>query len=141
MQTQSILKTGLTLPSIALLLDGHMAKQETETLGARIARLRREKGMTQVELAQQLQVSQPVVSDYENDVIRLPTDAVVQVAELLGVSADELLGIKTAARAVGGGNSIKNRRLYRRMQEIEKLPRRDQEALLRTIEAFISKTA
>jgi hypothetical protein len=31
-------------------------------------------------------------------------------------------------------------RRYRRMQEIEKLPRRDQEALLRTIEAFISKT-
>ena len=27
------------------------------------------------------------------------------------------------------------------MQEIEKLPRRDQEALLRTIEAFISKTS
>jgi transcriptional regulator with XRE-family HTH domain len=140
MQTQGIPKTSLTLPPITYLLDGAMAKQDTETLGARIARLRREKGMTQVELAQRLNVSQPVVSDYEHDVIRLPTDAVVQVAELLGVSADELLGMKTAVRAASGA-SIKNRRLYRRMQEIEKLPRRDQEALLRTIEAFISKTA
>lgn len=43
-----------------------------------------------------------------------------------------------AARTDSG---IKNRRLYRRMQEIEKLPRRDQKALLRTIEAFISKTS
>ena len=57
-----------------------MAKsQDTESLGQRIARLRREKGLTQAELAQRLQVSQPVVSDYENDVIRLPADVVVQI--------------------------------------------------------------
>lgn len=117
-----------------------MAKnQDTETLGHRIARLRRERGLTQAELAQQLEVSQPVVSDYENDVIRLPADVVVQIAEILGASTDELLGMKPAA-ARNSSASIKNRRLYRRMQEIEKLPRRDQEALLRTIEAFISKT-
>ena len=39
-------------------------------------------------------------------------------------------------KANGG---LKNRRLARRLQEIEKLPKRDQQALLRTIEAFISK--
>lgn len=117
-----------------------MAKsQDTETLSARIARLRREKGLTQAEIAQRLQVSQPVVSDYENDVIRLPADVVMQIAEILDASTDELLGMKAQASRSDGG--IKNRRLYRRMQEIEKLPRRDQEALLRTIEAFISKTS
>jgi transcriptional regulator with XRE-family HTH domain len=117
-----------------------MAKQDIETLGVRIARLRREKDMTQAALAEHLQVSQPMISDYENDVIRLPTDALVQVAEMLGISTDELLGMKTLARAATSSNSIKNRHLFRRMQEIEKLPRRDQEALLRTIEAFISTT-
>ena len=30
-------------------------------------------------------------------------------------------------------------RLQRRIQEIEKLPKRDQEALFRTIDAFLSK--
>ncbi len=54
---------------------------------------------------------------------------------------DEQLGIKAAARPSGVNGQIKNRRLYRRMQQIEQLPRRDQDALLRTIEAFISKTA
>ena len=63
MHTPAIQKTTLTLPSIAVLLDGHMAKQDTETLGARIARLRREKGLTQSELAEALKVSQPVISD------------------------------------------------------------------------------
>lgn len=140
MHSQATVKTALTLPSIALLVDGPMAKtSDSETLGTRIARLRREKGMTQIELAERLQVSQPVVSDYENDVIRLPADVVVQIAEILGASTDELLGMKVRATRSTASDSIKNRRLYRRMQEIEKLPRRDQEALLRTIEAFISK--
>jgi hypothetical protein len=57
---------------------------------------------------------------------------------LSGASTDELLGMK-APPTRSSGASIKNRRLYRRLQEIEKLPRRDQEALLRTIEAFISR--
>ncbi|MFO1469018.1 MAG: helix-turn-helix transcriptional regulator [Steroidobacteraceae bacterium] len=130
-----------TLPSIAPLLDRLMAKTSTpETLGARIARLRRDKGLTQIELAEHLQVSQPVVSDYENDVIRLPADALAQIAQILDASSDELLGLKAAARLSAANGRIKNRRLYRRLQQIEQLPRRDQDALLRTIEAFISKT-
>lgn len=142
MHTPATVKTALTLPLIPWQAETAMAarSQDTETLGRRIARLRREKGMTQTELAERLQVSQPVVSDYENDVIRLPADVVMQIAAVLGSSTDELLGMKSPAARSSAGNSIKNRRLYRRMQEIEKLPRRDQEALLRTIEAFISKT-
>jgi hypothetical protein len=35
---------------------------------------------------------------------------------------------------------VKNRRLSRRLQAIDALPKRDQEALLRTIDAFISKS-
>jgi transcriptional regulator with XRE-family HTH domain len=107
-----------------------------DTLGRRIARLRRDRGLTQVELAERLGITQPAVSDYENDDTRLSAEAVIQIARILGVSADELLGIKETSSSPG---SPRNRRLYRRLQEIEKLPRRDQQALLRTIEAFISK--
>jgi transcriptional regulator with XRE-family HTH domain len=109
-----------------------------ETLGARIARLRRDLGMTQAELAERLGVSQPAVSDYENGDIRLPADVVVEIARIVGVSTDELLGLKDSAPKAGPPSS-RSRRLYRRLQDIEKLPRRDQQALLRTIEAFLSK--
>jgi transcriptional regulator with XRE-family HTH domain len=115
------------------------AGKTPDTLGTRIARLRRDKGLTQVELAERLGVTQPAVSDYENDDIRLSADVVVQIAGILGVSTDELLGLKeTPGKAAA---SPKNRRLYRRLQDIEKLPRRDQQALLRTIEAFLSKAS
>lgn len=114
------------------------ANKATGSLGQRIARLRRDRGLTQVELAERLGVTQPAVSDYENDDTRLPADVAIQIARILGVSADELLGLKEATAGMPGS---RNRRLQRRLQEIEKLPRRDQQALLRTIEAFISKTA
>ena len=108
-----------------------------ETMGNRIARLRKDKGMTQTELAEALGVSQPVVSDYENDVIGLDSARIVQLAQILGVSADEILGLEKAIKATSAG--MGNRRLYRQLQSIDKLPKRDQEALLRTIDAFLSK--
>ena len=60
----------------------------------------------------------------------------IRFARELGISADELLGLEKPAQEA---TTIRNRRLRRRVQEIEKLPRRDQEALLRTIEAFLAK--
>lgn len=107
-----------------------------DPIGTRIAQFRRDKGMTQKELAERLDVSQPVISDYENDVIRLPADVVLQLARILEVTTDEIFGLKVEARANGG---LKNRRLSRRLNAIDALPKRDQEALLRTIDAFISK--
>lgn len=107
------------------------------SIGTRIALLRKERGLTQKELAERLAVSQPVVSDYEHDVIRIPADVAVAIARVLDVSTDELLGLKREARSTAG---VKNRRLSRRLQAIDALPKRDQEALLRTIDAFISKT-
>lgn len=99
--------------------------------------MRRQKSLTQNELARALNVSQPVVSDYENDVIKLSGETIVALTQILGASADEILGLEKPARAASA--SIKNRRIYRQLQSIDRLPKRDQEALARTIDAFLAK--
>lgn len=104
-----------------------------ESIAQRLARIRRERGFTQVELAQRLGVAQPVVSDYERGELRLHGQLIVRLSEILGVSSEELLGLKKAP----SNGAIKNRRLLRRLQAIERLPRRDQQALLRTIDRFL----
>jgi len=70
------------------------------TMGNRIGMLRRRKGMKQEELAEKLGVSPQAVSKWENnqtcpDIALLP-----KLAQLLGVSVDELLTGKTAEPTV-----------------------------------------
>lgn len=108
-------------------------RETGETIAQRLARIRRERGLTQVELAQRLGVAQPVVSDYERGELRLHGELIVKLSDILGVSSEELLGLKKAP----SNGALKNRRLLRRLQAIERLPRRDQQALLRTIDRFL----
>ena len=88
------------------------------------------------ELAERLEISQPMASDYERGKLRLHGELIIQLSEILGVSADEILGISPPKAAKG---AVKNRRLSHRLQAIDQLPKRDQDALFRTIDAFISR--
>ena len=61
-------------------------------LGLTISKLRKEKGMTQEELAEKVNVSAQAVSKWENE-ISMPDISVLPVlAEIFDVSIDELLG-------------------------------------------------
>ena len=60
-------------------------------LGARIASLRREAGLNQAELAQQLQISPSAVGMYEQGRREPSADTLVAMAQLFGVSLDYLL--------------------------------------------------
>lgn len=108
--------------------------QSTESFGARLARLRKERGFTQVELAKKVGMIQALISDYENNKLRPYADVVARFAVALGVSSDELLGIVPAK----SNGVVKNRRFARRLDQVDRLPKRDQEALLRTIDAFLA---
>ena len=61
------------------------------TIGKRIALLRKEKGLTQEELATHMGVSPQAVSKWENDQNCPDISALPKLAKLLGVSVDELL--------------------------------------------------
>ena len=62
-----------------------------DTIGKRIGYHRRQKGMTQEELAQKLGLSAQAVSKWENDQTCPDIQLLPQLCELLGISTDELL--------------------------------------------------
>ncbi len=64
------------------------------TLGMMIASLRKENGMTQLELAQKMCVTDKAVSKWERDLSCPDVNSIPQLAELLGVSVDELMQSK-----------------------------------------------
>ena len=70
------------------------------TIGKRIALLRKEKGLTQEELASHMGVSPQAVSKWENDQTCPDISALPKLARLFGVTVDELLEGKEETPAV-----------------------------------------
>lgn len=70
-----------------------------KTLGMMIAELRKAQGMTQLELAEKMGVTDKAVSKWERDLSCPDVNSLPNLAAILGVSVDELMQIKQEAAA------------------------------------------
>ncbi len=61
--------------------------------GDRLAQLRRERGITQAELARMLDVRQNQISGYENGRFKPSTETLITLIKILDTTADYLLGL------------------------------------------------
>ena len=103
-------------------------------LNEQLATLRKARGMTQADVAEALELPQGLISNFEKGVRRLHSDQIVQFAELFHVSIDELFGRKTKKNAESSELGL---HLIRRMQQIEKLPKSRQKAVLVSIDMML----
>jgi len=104
-----------------------------EPLGERIARLRKERGYSQVEMAERIGIIQALVSDYEKGKLRLTADMAIRFARALEVTTDELLQPKKSRQ-----RPLKPRRkVLRRLEQIEALPSHHQQTLLKSIDFML----
>jgi transcriptional regulator with XRE-family HTH domain len=127
---------GVRMPPNAMAQRRGIATEEgSAEIGERIARLRKERGITQVEMADRLGLSQPVVSDYERGSLRVHGELIAMLAKILRVSADEILGLEKTSTPRGPRDSA----IARRLRDIDKLSKRDRDALARTIDAFLTR--
>ena len=69
-----------------------------QTFGAAISALRKERGMTQLDLARQMGVTDKAVSKWERDLSFPDVASLPKLAEVLGTSVDDLLEVRTAAQ-------------------------------------------
>ena len=84
-------------------------------------------------------VPQGLVSKYETGDLLLHGELIVEFARVLGVSADDILGIHS--RRAKPALPAVDKTLARRLAQLQALPRRDRDALLRTLDAFLAKSA
>lgn len=66
-------------------------------MGTMIAELRKQQGMTQMELAGKMGVTDKAVSKWERDLSCPDINSLPELAEILGVSVDELMQVKREA--------------------------------------------
>ena len=108
-------------------------------LGKRLAHIRALRGLSQQELAQRVNVVQAVVSDYEVGKLRITAEAALRLAAALEVPIQELLQTDTPPEVVQQHKP--SRKVLERLERIESLSRRKQDAILMTIDHFLNSAA
>ena len=73
-----------------------------QTFGAALAALRKERGMTQLELAEKMGVTDKAVSKWERDLSLPDVNTIPKLAELFGLTVDELMQGEGKPRSSGG---------------------------------------
>ena len=110
-----------------------------ETLGERLRKLRKAKGFTQSELAQAIGSSQRMITYYERHDGIPAAPMLLRLAEVLGTTPEEVLGLQRPRRKAEL-DSPENIRLWRKLRQVEKLSPAERRQVLQLIEALVERS-
>jgi transcriptional regulator with XRE-family HTH domain len=114
---------------------GRPTRKPRSTLGQRLAEARERAGISQTELAEKLRTVQPSIAYWERNAVNLRSDVIIKLIQILGISADELLGTRPprqiATKPVGKARQV--------FHAVSRLPRRQQEKILEVVQAFVNQ--
>jgi transcriptional regulator with XRE-family HTH domain len=107
------------------------------TLGERIQKLRKECGLTQMELAKHISISHTQMVRYENKNVQPPADVLQKLSYTLKTSIDFLINGDKDQHAI---DSIKDNELLRQFRALETLSTEKQSVIKELIDAFLFKS-
>jgi transcriptional regulator with XRE-family HTH domain len=113
---------------------GRPPTKDAPPFGQRLAAFRKKRGWVQKELAEQLNTSRMIIDYYERRAVNPSLAFIERAAEVLGVSAAELLGsdVKPAQARPGPVSA-----LSLRFEQVRKLPRKDQDFVIRFLDTVL----
>lgn len=104
-------------------------------LGNRIAQLRKEQDITQVQLAELLGVSQQTITAYEVGRRRIQVSALPVIARALHVSIEELIGEESRR----GGKRGPASRLQQQLEQVSQLPKAQQKFVSQMLDTVLQQ--
>lgn len=114
------------------------AHPQAQGFGGRLAQLRKAAGFTQTQLAHELGISRRRIAYYEAESDHPPANLLADLARVLNLSTDQLLGSALVKRPAKTSISP---RLERRLKQIERLSPKPKQQLLSLIDTFIEAEA
>ncbi|CAG0989980.1 hypothetical protein GPROT1_02935 [Gammaproteobacteria bacterium] len=126
----------MAAPALTLDLTMPRKVQAASAFGERLAELRAEHGITQIQLAEMIGSSQRAISAYETVAEYPPTAVVVELAKVLKVSANELLGLEPVWLD-RSKEDPEARRLWKKFQQVMTLPEKDRRAVIRLVNSLV----
>ncbi len=115
------------------------SKQSPATeFAKRLIAVRKARGLTQVQLAELTRSTQRNISYYETGAGYPPAPVIAELADALDVSADQLLGVRSGKMpaAKQEQEDPQLRRLWKKFQQVARLPDKDQRAVIRLINSL-----
>lgn len=106
-------------------------------LGTRIALARKERNITQVQLAATLGIAQQTLAHYEGGRLRLPASLLPALAQELQLPVEDLLGQHVAAKTRAKRGPVPA--LVRHMERISELPKTQQKFVMQMIETVLAQ--
>jgi transcriptional regulator with XRE-family HTH domain len=115
---------------------GAITERGTIAIAERIAETRKDRAISQQQMAKKLGVTQPIISRYERGELRIHAELLVKIAKILSVTTDELLGLKPIEKQSKTTDELDTpsmRRMWKKFQQVAKWPEKDQRAVIRLI--------
>ena len=135
MQVQTVIHLGD--PYTADMPAGRPAKHQRSPFGERLVIARQQAGLSQIQVAERLGITQPSYADWERRVVALKPEYLPKLATLLHVSVDYLLG-NEAKKPRNSGPSGRVRRVF---EAVSRLPRKQQQKVVEMAEGFLALQA
>ena len=107
-----------------------------KALGTRIAELRKEQGLSQQALADELGIAQQTFAHYEVGRARMPVSLLPVLARLFGVGVDELLGLRN-----GTGKRGPAPKFQKQLERIGQLPRAKQRVVIEMLDGVLAQAS
>jgi transcriptional regulator with XRE-family HTH domain len=108
----------------------------SKELGQRLARLRKEQGLTQQQLADAVGIRQYAVARFEVGLCRVPVALLPEFGRVLGVTVDDLLGTPEAKAKPGPAP-----KLQKQMEQISSLPKEQQRSIMQVLDMALKTKA
>ena len=105
-------------------------------LSSRIQDLRKQKALTQAELAKKVGVSLTQMARYETKDIQPPANVLMKLAAIFGTTVDFLVNGATEEKAKA---SLRDSELLQQFKEVEQLNDKDKSVIKTLIEAFLMR--
>lgn len=105
-------------------------------LGLRLKELRKDQNITQIVMSERLNISQQVYASYEVGRLRLPASLLPEIARILGVGVEELLGVTSPKQKRGPAP-----KLQKQIEAVAELPKSKQKFVSDFLETVLSQAS
>lgn len=105
-----------------------------DTISERVTQLRKQKGLTQNDLAEKVNISKAQMSRYIAKGVQPPANVLAKMADELGVSMDFLLNGNSEDKAA---TSLSNMEVIQQYKEVDQLPKEERLTVIRVVAALL----